>query len=83
MRKARASAVVVGGGRGAGLGAGGGPPAGSVARQFTHLCAAQFRLRLSAFAVATAGGDGARGAGRVCAKDESGGEQDRGEKCEP
>jgi len=36
-----------------------------------------------AFAVATASGDGAGSAGCVCAKDEGGGEQDRGEECEP
>jgi len=59
MGEAGACAVVVGGGRCAGLGAGGGPPARSVAWQFTHFRAAQFRFGLSAFAVAAAGGDGA------------------------
>jgi hypothetical protein len=67
--KARAGAVVVGGRRGAGLGASGGPPARSVAGQFTHFCAAQFRFGESAFAIAAAGGDGASGAGCVCTKD--------------
>lgn len=83
MGKARAGAVVVGGERGAGFGASRGPPARGVARQFTHFCATQFRFGLSTFAVAAAGGDGASGAGCVCAKDEAGGEQDRGEECEP
>jgi len=36
MGEARASTVVVGGGRDAGFGAGGRPPARSVAGQFTH-----------------------------------------------
>ncbi len=40
MGETGTGAVVVGGGRGARFGASGGPPAGSVAGQFTHFRAA-------------------------------------------
>jgi len=69
--------------RSAGFGAGGGPPARGVARRFAHFRATQFRFGVRTVAVATAGGNGARAAGCICAKNDCGSENERREKDEP